>query len=192
MELRPYSKKSSAVPSWLQGKMSSGFSKIVVTTATVGVAYFNVGSGGSLNVQSASFDRPNFSADDIYNSVVLAKDIVSTEKNKTTKQIDFIKETFALTDEQLAKILGIQRKTLYNWKEKDHIPREGSRERFFQLYVLSKDWVVLGYPTDKSLLTSHFSESQRLLESLESIDREKTLFVGRYLQRQVEEESNLM
>lgn len=190
MEIGSDLKANDKASFWWHKSTPSGFSKVVIGVA-VGAAFSGIGSGGSAYVQSVTIESPKFSVDDIYNSAVFSEGIDSLEKNKTTKQIDYIKETFALTDEKLADLLAIQRKTLHNWKEKDHIPREDSRQRFFQLYVLARDWVALGFPTNKYLSDPYIPEYQRLLEAFRAIDRDKALFIGRHIQRQLEE-SDLM
>ena len=108
------------------------------------------------------------------------------------KQIDFIKNTFSLTDEKLANILGVERKTVHNWGKNNNIPREKARAKFFDLYVLAKDWLSLAYPTDKMLIASPLPSDLNLLDALASFDKEKVLFIGRYLQRQSEDGNDLI
>lgn len=117
---------------------------------------------------------------------------VNHDLNIVEKQINFIKNTFSLTDEKLAGILGVERKTVHNWVKNNNISREGSRQKFFDLYVLAKDWLSLGYPTDKTKIVSVMSDELSFFDALASFDKEKVLFIGRHLQRQFEDESDLI
>ena len=161
---------------------------IILTTALMIGLPSSVGSGGSSALRATSLisSKQRAPTDSI--------DAADSHSNKSVveEQIDFIKNTFSLTDEKLAKILGVERKTIHNWGKSNNIPREKARARFFELYVLAKDWLSLAYPTDKMLIATPLSNDLNLLDALASLDKEKVLFIGRYLQRQSEDGNDLI
>ena len=150
--------------------------------------------GKSHNFQTKHSRQTKAIALDCSNELPCQHTYENNQNNKSVveEQIDFIKNTFSLTDEKLAKILGVERKTIHNWSKSNNIPREKARARFFELYVLAKDWLSLAYPTDKMLIATPLSNDLNLLDALASLDKEKVLFIGRYLQRQSEDGNDLI
>lgn len=169
--------------------MSGG---IILTTALMTGLSPSVGSGGTSAVRSTPLIDNTLPSH--LQTQTDSMESANNQNNKSVveEQIDFIKNTFSLTDEKLAKILGVERKTIHNWGKSNNIPREKARARFFELYVLAKDWLSLAYPTDKMLIATPLSNDLNLLDALASLDKEKVLFIGRYLQRQLEYGSDLI
>ena len=156
--------------------------KALVATSifmTSGVAF--AGSGGS-PASAISFEsqKNTTSISMIINS---NRDIT----NDVSRQLNFIKDTFSLSDEELSKACGVaSRKTLSNWKEKGEITRDSSRQRTFKLFLLSKDWQDQNFPQEKSSLTRLILDDQSISSMLQdkSLDSHKVLFAGRRLLRQ--------
>lgn len=93
-----------------------------------------------------------------------------------TEQLDAIKNAFILEDEEIAQILDVSIKALSQQK--------GS-VALFNLYMLAKDWVELGYPRDRNNLNLTLN-GKSMFDLLCEGDREGALFVGRYLLRNAE------
>lgn len=109
------------------------------------------------------------------------------DNNKVTQQLDFIKDTFSLTDEELSKACNVSsRKTLSNWKENGTIPRNNNRNRVFKLYLLAQDWNDQNFPRNKDAVTRRVLKEQSVLDILqeEELDSQKALFAGRRLLRE--------
>lgn len=116
-----------------------------------------------------------------------------TEKNQISKQIDVMKKAFSLNDDEVFKILGISRKMFYTWKNNDSIDDEESRRKFFDLYMLAKNWLELGYSTDRNSILSKefngetvFSLLNNFGKDLNNSNKDKILFVGRCLLRNLD------
>lgn len=107
--------------------------------------------------------------------------------NKVAQQLNFIKDTFNITDEELSTACRVSsRKTLSNWKESGNIPRNNNRKRVFELFLLAQDWNEQNFPNNKDAITRPALNGQSLLDILqeESLDKQKALFAGRRLLRQ--------
>lgn len=162
--------------------------KALVATSilmTSGVTF--AGSGGS-SVSPISFENQK--------NITSITMIINPNKkidNIVSRQLDFIKDTFFLTDEELSKACGIaSRKTLSNWREKNEIARDSSRQRTFKLFILSKDWRDQNFPNDKDSLTRLVLGEQSVFNMLQekTLDSQKVLFAGRRLLRQSLKTSN--
>lgn len=169
--------------------LSSG-AKIITKSAFILSMFLVAGSGGNSYVSSTNIHVNN--SDNVRYLVDAVKQGIS-RKNQISKQVDIVKKAFSLNDEEVSKILGITRKTLHTWRENDSIPRDDSRRAFFDLYILAKNWLELGYPTDKfSILSKEFNNETvfSLLNSfgknLNNSNKNKILFVGRYLLRDLD------
>ncbi|NOL48598.1 hypothetical protein [Pelistega europaea] len=155
----------------------------LICSLVVGIS-MHVGSGGSVYVASLL----------AVNTKVLSQATFETKvaqiKLDVEKQVNFIETVFSLSEEKLAECLQVERKTVYNWKKNNHIPRNKSREKFFKLYTLANSWHNLGYPSGKML--SQQGISNQLLEILPSLDEERILFLGRALMRQLPQNTPLL
>lgn len=114
-------------------------------------------------------------------------------KNLLPQQLNFIKTTFALSDDNLASVLGVVRKTLANWKSQGEIARDKSLERFFILHALAKDWQQLAYPKTREALLLPIVDNENVLGLLQKdvIDIERVLYFGRCLTRYLASDMDL-
>ncbi|MFP4733218.1 hypothetical protein [Pasteurella multocida] len=145
-----------------------------------------LGSGGNLYVSSTnSFSKDGnniwYLVDAVKNAVNKAPNVVSQISN----QINIIKKAFSLTEDEVAKTLQITRKTLYHWKSNNMIPKDAEQHKFFTLYMLAKEWLDLGYPNDRAKIIQKIN-GETILSSLSQLDKDKTLFFGRYLLRELD------
>lgn len=110
---------------------------------------------------------------------------ISVKKNTRRSQLLVIKEFFALSDEELSNIVGVSRKTLYNW-EKQGVNKEKDRNRISKLSVIAEDWYYNRLPTNKEKLSKAVLGSTSVMQMLmsEELDREKIVFAGRRLAHQ--------
>ncbi len=110
---------------------------------------------------------------------------ISVKYQTRNNQLQSIKDAFALTDELLAEVVGVSRKTLHNW-EKQGIKKEKDRQRIFELSVIAEDWRYNQLPTQSEKLKEKVLGNDSILTLLKSthLDREKILFAGRRLAHQ--------
>ncbi|ARG38649.1 helix-turn-helix domain-containing protein [Acinetobacter baumannii] len=111
--------------------------------------------------------------------------------NTYPDHIEKIKNIFNLTDEELAKVLKVSRKTLYNWKQKGSESSSAkSRKRIFDFYILAKDWKDLNYPSSKSALEISILQGSSIKDLLiaEDFDRKRVLYAGSKLNLQLNDD----
>ena len=112
---------------------------------------------------------------------------IDVEKNVFLKQLEYIKSTFELRDEELADVLGVARKTLSNWRNQGSLNRDKDRERFFEVYSLAEVWNRQGFPSSRNLVLLPIVNDISVLKllRLEVLDTNKILFFGRSLVRKI-------
>lgn len=117
-----------------------------------------------------------------------------TYESSLVKQIEFIKSTFSLYNDELAEILGVGRKTLDNWKERGSIPRDKNIKRFFAVHLLAKDWKQNEFPATREAILKIVDDNKNVLELLKAktLDNEQVLYFGRCLVRDLEEDIDLI
>lgn len=153
--------------------------RIIASSALALSMLIGIGSGGNAYVSSTSI--PINQTNNIWHLVDKVKEKVS--KNHISEQVDTVKKAFSLKDEEVSQILGISRKTLHTWKSNAVIPKDKSRQAFFDLYVQAKDWLELGYPSDRASIFSKNPNGESIFTLLCDGNRDKVLFMGRYLLR---------
>lgn len=182
------------INSYSSGSKVSIIKKAATMSIIGGMGLFiTTGSGGSAFTQSTEWSHHGNSSS-LSSNPLQTQPLSSnqTKDDKIAKQIEFIKDVFKLSNEKLADILGIERKTLHNWEKSNAIPRENSRQKFFSLFTLAKDWLFWGYPTDSLSLHKPVLGSESVLTALSSLDKDRIFFIGRYLLRQENDENNLI
>lgn len=112
--------------------------------------------------------------------------IISQSKLYIADQLNFIKSVFSLNEEELASIIGVSRKTIFNWKTNETCPDKEKTHRAFVLYVTAKNWENARFPVSSSDLSRPIlagkTVKQMLLET--PLDSEKVLFAGNRLAHQ--------
>lgn len=148
-----------------------------------------VGSGGNTLVLPTVDATPP-----ALNKTLNQQELSQTPISSTTvnQQIRFIKDAFDLRLAEIANILEVERATLNNWKNNNSIPKDHSRKKFQDLYLLAKDWRSFGFPSDRATLHSHTIMQKSIHDVLPSLDREKILFMGRSLLRQSDNDNSLI
>ena len=106
--------------------------------------------------------------------------ISSVEVTETLpNHLENIKSAFSLTNDDLAKIIGVARKTLHNWKT-GKIGNSEKRQRVFELFILATDWNKIGFSKNKHDLNQPIVHGKSVVDLLseENLNREKILFAG--------------
>lgn len=101
--------------------------------------------------------------------------------------VQLIKKTFNLTDIDMSELLGVTFNTYIGWLNTNthRCPRVTSNERYFNLYVITKDWIQHGY--------AHDSASLGLIhDALMDLDSNVVMFIGRNNLRISEIEKDLI
>lgn len=165
---------------------SGSFKKkaVIATSLLVTSGSGIAGSGGSYTSALAFESQLNTTSIDL---IINPNQERYETKNKVIQQLDFIKDVFSLTDEELTRACNISsRKTLFNWKESGNISRDNNRQRVFDLFLLAQDWSEHNYPNNKDAITRGVLNGQSVLDILQEdyLDKQKALFAGRRLLRQ--------
>lgn len=95
-------------------------------------------------------------------------------------KLSFVKDTFALTNEQLADVLGSGRKSVHNWMNNSNRPNKTKAKRILTLDNLANLWIDRGYSVDRDILLAQTQSGSSLLEILtkEDLDKDLVLFHG--------------
>lgn len=91
-----------------------------------------------------------------------------------------IKLVFALSDEELSRVLKVTRQTISNWRQRSVVARSGKAEKLAKLGLLAKSWIAFGgNAIAKSELRTPVYKGKSILELLEteSIDVDKLAFI---------------
>lgn len=160
---------------------SSSWLNKSVTTAIIGASILATPTTyASKNL--TSYDSSRYIVDKVSR---VSGSSVNVRYNLRQSQLSIIKEYFDLNDEELADIIGVSRKTLYNW-EKQGVSKEKDRHRISKLSVIAEDWYYNKLPTSKEKLSESVLGSNSVMQMLmsEELDREKIIFAGRRLAHQ--------
>ncbi len=163
-----------------QNSYGSNWNKSI-TTALIGASILAT-TPTYASKKSTSYDDSRYVVDKMSRS---SGSSINVKYNNRKSQLSTIKEYLALSDEELANIIGVSRKTLYNW-EKQGISKEKDRQRVFELSVIAEDWDYNELPTDKEKLFKPVLGSTSVMQMLtdKKLDREKIIFAGRRLAHQ--------
>ncbi len=93
--------------------------------------------------------------------------------------LENIKNAFSLSNDELANIIGVSRKTLHNWKT-GNIRSSEKRKRIFDLFLLATNWSNSGFSGNRHDLEKKILNGKSILDLLveEDLDAEKILFAG--------------
>lgn len=157
------------------------------------VPLLSIGSGGSSFSHTHPYSYNTTTTQQIQTPQKIEKIQGAALKDTIEQQKIFIKETFDLTDQEIAEILGVERKTLHNWVHKDRIPKAINSQNYFMLYLIAQGWHKSLFPTNEAL-KSTLSQEQRttLLQNLKSFNSDKVMFIGRNLLRTLDSQNSLM
>ena len=163
-----------------QNSYGSNWNKSI-TTALIGASILAT-TPTYASKKSTSYDDSRYVVDKMSRS---SGSSINVKYNNRKSQLSTIKEYLALSDEELANIIGVSRKTLYNW-EKQGINKDKDRQRIFELSAIAEDWKYNQLPTDKEKLSKPILGSTSVMQLLMSteLDREKIVFAGRRLTHQ--------
>ncbi|WP_180031392.1 MULTISPECIES: hypothetical protein [Acinetobacter] len=119
---------------------------------------------------------------------------INQQISSLSEKLDYIKSTFLLSEEQLADIVGVGRKTLFNWKNKASEPNKDKTQRVFELYMIAKNWKNAQYPITSFDLHTPILSGKTIQDMLHEfpLDSEKILFGGNRLAHQELGEDDLI
>lgn len=165
-------------------------SKALLATSFAMLSGFAMAGSGGVDYSRNSLSRQNpTSLSILIESTVNKKNSVSSCENSNNlviTQLEFIKNTFGLYDDDFAEACHVTRGTLTNWKSNNSIPRDKSRERVFELYTIAKDWREQNFSNKRELIATPLVGDESVLRLLqaENLNKQKILFAGRRLFRQ--------
>lgn len=93
------------------------------------------------------------------------------------KRLGELKNSFGLSDEELANILKVSRKTLHNWTQGNTNPNKAKLLRLVEQHNILMTWLNNGYP---EISTLNFECKAQLLSKLEQddVDVDDFLYFG--------------
>ena len=65
---------------------------------------------------------------------------IELQSNALEEKIELIKTVFSMTEVEIAQSIGVARKTLFNWKQRESAPNKKKAQNIFDLYLLAKNW----------------------------------------------------
>ncbi|MDO4230432.1 MAG: hypothetical protein Q4C98_11510 [Capnocytophaga sp.] len=103
----------------------------------------------------------------------------SSPSDGLPNHLENIKKTFSLTNDELAKVIGVTRKTLHNWKT-GVTSRAENRQRIFNLFMLAQNWNKAAFSQNKHELNQPIINGKSVIDLLseEYLDSEQILFAG--------------
>lgn len=111
----------------------------------------------------------------------ISKFDVQTVQQSKPNEVDFssklnlVKETFGLTNEQLADVIGSTRKTVHNWMTGINRPNRSKAKRVLELDNIASMWVSRGFTSDRDTLFLQSQSGSSLLDLLSKRDLDKDL-----------------
>ncbi|RUO23918.1 hypothetical protein CWE09_12265 [Aliidiomarina minuta] len=105
---------------------------------------------------------------------------VVQQGNSLAIAVEKICETFGLTKDQLAEILGTTRKTIYNWIG-GGVPRANTLDRIYELQVAANEWTKNGLSVPNEKLREPVIDELSLFDLLKQVDKDLILFAGNRL-----------
>lgn len=164
----------------------------IVTILTDLVGFNSMGSGSfGVNINSLS------QQDQHSNTHIFLSIPVDTKKDfkvfEVTKQLELIKKSFKLTDQELAKTIKTTRRTIHTWKKTGLIPKESSSERVYKLFLLSNNWLDEGFVIERRQLKKKIINRSSIYDMLtsETIDTQQILFAGNSVSVLSENDDNM-
>jgi len=153
-----------------------------ITTAILGASILAT-TPSYASKKSTSYDSSRYMVDQMSQA---SGSSINVKYNTRQSQLSIIKNNLALNDEELASIIGVSRKTIYNW-EKQGINKDKDRQRIFELSAIAEDWNYNQFPTNKRKLSQPVLGSTSVMQMLmdERLDKEKIIFAGRRLAHQL-------
>jgi len=128
-------------------------------------------------IKSGNFDLKATIGMERSGSTIISKSLEIIEK--LPSNLENIKNTFSLSNDELAKIIGVSRKTLHNWKT-GNIRSSEKRKRIFDLFLLATNWSNAGFSRNRHDLEKKILNGKSILDLLveEDLNAEKMLFAG--------------
>lgn len=180
-----------------QSATGSGFHVAALVKVACGPVLLLVGTGGSLSTNTAQV----YPAQDSTASVTeitqasppeTAPEASAPAAQSLAERVSAIKAAFGLTISQLAKVLRVERQTIYDWMDEDHPPQlqEQKRERLAAIEGWAAQWNALcPWPAGKGI-TTYTVEGATLLDLLlaDVLDGARLTHVLRGLSEQVKAE----
>ncbi|MDG4549427.1 MAG: helix-turn-helix domain-containing protein [Candidatus Contendobacter sp.] len=174
----------------------SGFFDTALVVA-FGSILLLVGTGGSLNPTTAqAYPAQDFTAPTTEITQVPPGETAPEEPAPAVQsladRVSAIKAAFGLTISQLAKVLRVERQTIYDWMDEEHSPQlqEQKRERLAAIERWAAQWNALcPWPAGKGI-TTYQVEGATLLDLLlaDVLDEARLTHVLRGLSEQVKAE----
>lgn len=158
--------------------------------ALANLTNFTTTGSGSFGVSVKSIYQQNQHS----NTHIFLKNPTSpTKAFSVAKQLELIKSSFLLKDEELADAVKASRRTVHTWKVKEDIPRDLSSKRVFELFILSRNWKNEGFEFDRTQLRRKIMKDNSIFDMLiaDDLNAEKILFAGNALSSLPENDKNI-
>lgn len=94
------------------------------------------------------------------------QNIHSKHLSLLNKNLRFVNDTFKLTDNELATLCKVTRKTIHNWKNDNLKMHSKNSSRLFNLVIASKNWIENGYQLTKNELHNKVISNKSVFDIL--------------------------
>jgi transcriptional regulator with XRE-family HTH domain len=88
------------------------------------------------------------------------------------EQIVAIRRYLSLSISDLARVLLVERPTIYSWLRSESVPRAGNLDRIRKIYLIAREWRSMSTEPVKGMLNTQYGDNPTLLALLseEKID----------------------
>lgn len=179
-----------------QPATGGGFGEAALVVA-YGLLFLVTGTGGNLGMNTAQSYPAQDSTASVTEITQAPLESAAPEAPAPTVQslavrVSAIKAAFGLTISQLAKVLRVERQTIYDWMDEDHPPQlqEQKRERLAAMERWAAQWNArCPWPAGKGI-TTYKVDDTTLLDALvaEELDEARLTHIMRGLSEQVKAE----
>ena len=154
--------------------LSEAFETIHISGSNSGSNWVYVNNQSSGGFLTRGLPQKRFEGD--FNTAQKANDAVPKAGVDFSAMLSVVKETFSLTDEQLASVLQSARKTVHNWTTGSSRPNKTKAQRVLELHDVAKMWNSRGYSVDRDLLSwKEDRNNLSLLDLLSQPELDKSL-----------------
>jgi DNA-binding transcriptional regulator YiaG len=140
--------------------------------------YFRIGSAGSLDAEMINFIKASSGVmSEMLANIKSARVPSKAQSYSPGEMVSAIRSSLSLNITEVARVVRVERPTIYEWIGDRSNPHPDNRERLSRVFVISQEWKKLSpLPVDSYVRQSDITGKSLIdLLSEESIDTEKVL-----------------
>ncbi len=158
--------------------------------------YFQIGTAGSLDAEMIHFIKSSSGVTgEFLSNIKSAKDPIREKSYSAGEMVSAIRSSLSLNITEMARVVRVERPTIYEWIGGRSNPHPDNRERLIKVFAISQEWKRLSPLPVDSYVRQPNSTGKSIMDLLseESIDTDKVLASLRTLaniQREAKEDSS--